>query len=264
MGVVVSSLHVVSAFLLRGRTPHTLPLLQHEGSSHRRQFSTNFSNMSPSHGLQLFTNCPFHEEQSFRNRLLQHGSPAGSQALPANLLWRGLLSPQVHRSWQEPAPAWGSSQGHGFLQASTYCRWISAPPWPSMGCRGTTCLTMVFITSYKGRLSILTFQAPPPPSFFTDLDVCRVVSLTLSHSSLYPAVSPAEFFLPFLKYFITELLPPSLIGLALASGGSILEPADTGFYQTCWQLLAASHRSHPSSPPATKTLPRKPITCHDV
>jgi len=36
---------------LRGRTPHTLPLLQHEGSSHGTQFSTNFSNVSPSQGL---------------------------------------------------------------------------------------------------------------------------------------------------------------------------------------------------------------------
>jgi len=46
------------SFLLRGRTPHTLPLLQCEGPSHRRQFCTNFSIMGPSHGLQLFTNCP--------------------------------------------------------------------------------------------------------------------------------------------------------------------------------------------------------------
>jgi len=34
--------------------------------------------------------------QSFRNRLLQRGSPTGSQAQPANLLRRGLLS--VHGS----------------------------------------------------------------------------------------------------------------------------------------------------------------------
>jgi len=46
---------------------------------------------------------PFHGVQSLRNRLLQRGSPTGSRALPANLLRRGLLSPQVCRSWQEPA-----------------------------------------------------------------------------------------------------------------------------------------------------------------
>ncbi|KAK4810998.1 hypothetical protein QYF61_014471 [Mycteria americana] len=49
---------------------------------------------------------PLHGVQSFRNRLLQHGSPTGSQVLPANLLQRGLFSPWGHRSCQEPAPAW--------------------------------------------------------------------------------------------------------------------------------------------------------------
>jgi len=62
----------------------------------------NFSNVSPFHGLPFFTNCctlgPFHRLQSFRNRLLQGGSVTESQALPANLLQHGLLSPQVlHR-----------------------------------------------------------------------------------------------------------------------------------------------------------------------
>jgi len=38
---------------------------------------------------------------------------------------------------------------------STGYRWRSAPPWTCMGCRGTACLTMVFITSCKGRLSAL-------------------------------------------------------------------------------------------------------------
>jgi len=126
---------------LSWRTPHTLPLLQCEGPS-RRQFSTNFSNVSPSHGLQLFTNCPsvgpshgvqlfttccsmgpFHGVQSFRNRLLQYGCPTESQALPINLLHCGLLSPWVHRSWQEPAPAWPP---HG---VTDYLRHLPAPVW---------------------------------------------------------------------------------------------------------------------------------------
>jgi len=55
-------------------------------------------------------NCPSvgpaHGVQSSRNRLLQCGSPRGSQALSANLLQRGLLSPWGHRSWQEPTPTW--------------------------------------------------------------------------------------------------------------------------------------------------------------
>ncbi|KAK4832711.1 hypothetical protein QYF61_025172 [Mycteria americana] len=82
------------------------------GPSHRTQSSMNFSNMSPSHGLQFFTNCssvgPFRGVQSCRNRLLQRGSPMGSQVLPANLLQHGLLSPWVHSSCQEPAPAQAS------------------------------------------------------------------------------------------------------------------------------------------------------------
>jgi len=37
---------------------------------------------------------------------------------------------------------------------------------------------------HKLQEKALTFWAPPPPSFFTDLGVCRVLSLTSSHSSL--------------------------------------------------------------------------------
>jgi len=48
------------------------------------------------------------------------------------------------------------------------CRCIPAPPWTSMDCRGTTCLTMVFIMGCKGRLSALTSGAPPAcPSSLT-------------------------------------------------------------------------------------------------
>jgi len=106
--------------------------------------------------------------------LLQRGLSTGSQ-LPSgiHLLWRGV--------------------------PSTGCRWISAPPWISMHCRGTTCFTMVFITSCKGRLSALTFRAPPPLFFFTDLGVCRVVSFTSSHSSLSLRLTLSFFFFsPFL------------------------------------------------------------------
>ncbi|KAK4826015.1 hypothetical protein QYF61_003788, partial [Mycteria americana] len=125
-----------------GRTPHSSPAPAW-GPSHSRQFSMNFSsvssshglqssmnfsNVSPSHGLQFFMNCssvgPFHGVQSFRNRLLQRGSPTGSQVLPANLLQRGLLSPQVHRSCQEPAPARAS---HGVTAS------FGHPPAPGLG-----------------------------------------------------------------------------------------------------------------------------------
>ncbi|OWK55170.1 hypothetical protein RLOC_00015312 [Lonchura striata] len=66
-----------------------LPLLREKNPSpdatwspcHRRQFSMNF-NMGPSHGLQFFTICSnmglFQCVQSFKNRLLQRGSPRGN------------------------------------------------------------------------------------------------------------------------------------------------------------------------------------------
>jgi len=122
--------HALSLPILvpQGKTPHSLPLLQHEGPSHGRQFSTNFSSVSPSHGLQLFTNCPSvapsHGVQSFRNRLLQRGSPMGSQTLPANLPQHGLLSPWVRRSWQDPAPVWAH---HGVTASFRH------PPAPAWG-----------------------------------------------------------------------------------------------------------------------------------
>jgi len=56
-------------------------------------------------------------------------------------------------------------------------------------------------------------------SFFTDLGVCKVVSLTYSHSSLSTA-GPQQVFLP-LECVITGMLPLSLISLALASRGSV-------------------------------------------
>jgi len=192
---------------LRGKTPQ----LQREGSSHRRQFSTHFSNESPSHGLQLFINCPsvgpFLGVQSFRNRLPQRGSPMGSQALPANLLRYGLLSPQVHRSWQEPAPAWGSLRGHSLFRAH--------PPalvWgPFHRLQMEICSTVDLHGlqedslphhglhhELQGKTPCLGIWSTSSPSFFADLGVCRAVSLTCSHSSL-TAISPQIFFFPFLN-----------------------------------------------------------------
>lgn len=111
----------------------------------------------PSHELQFFIKCSimvhFHRVplqcknlmESFRNRLLQWGSPMGSQVLP-----------------RKPAPAWASfspgplvlpetysSMGflqiHNLLQPSSFSSIILyglqvdlAPPGTTMGWRGTT------------------------------------------------------------------------------------------------------------------------------
>lgn len=73
--------------------------------------------------------------QSFRNRVIQGGSSVGPQVLPGASSSVGF-------------PGDGS-----FLQTSTCsgtesfpgCGWISAPPWNSMGCRGTPFLSRVCI-----------------------------------------------------------------------------------------------------------------------
>jgi len=135
-------------------------------------------------------------------------------------------------------------------------RWISAPPWNSMDCRGTTCLTMVFITSCKGRLSAPTFRAPPPPppSSLTWVSA----ELFLSHS-LTPLSSwlfhYRVFFLPFLNCVTTEVLPPLPIGLALASGRSVLEPASTGFNRHGGSFLQLLTEAAP-------IVPLLPKPCH--
>jgi len=260
-----------SSLSLRRRTPHTLPLLQREGSSHRRQFSTNFSIVNPSHGLQLFTNClsvaPSHGVQCFRNRLLQHGSRTGSQALPANLLWRGLLSPRVCSSCQEPAPAWGSPWGHSFLQASP-CSGVGSLPWATGGdllhhgppwTAGRQPASPWSSSQAAREGSLLRhFRHLPPPTFFTDLGVCRVVSLLSSHSSLFNVVSPPSLFLLFLKDVITEALPLALTGLALASGRSVLEPAGTGSIRHGGSFSQLLTEATPVAPPLPKSYHANP------
>jgi len=213
MGVAVSSSHVVSAAPSSsgGRLLTLFPCssvrsLPWETVLHKLLQSESFPWAAALHELPQHGSS--HRVQSFKNRLLQRGSPMGSQALPGNLLRYGLLSPWVHRSWQEPAPAraphgvtasfrhppalaWGPF--HGVPSMGYRC--ISAPPWTSLHCMGTTFLTIVFITSCKGKLSAPASRAPPPPSVFTALGVCRVVSSTSSHSSLSTVVS-LQFFSP--------------------------------------------------------------------
>lgn len=64
------------------------------------------------------------------------------------------------------------------------------------------------------------------------------------------------FFHPFLKDVISEALPPSLMGQWHVCPGAWWHQ----LHQTQQELLAASHRSSPSSPSTTKTLLCKPKT----
>lgn len=94
-------------------------------------------------GLQeLFGSLPW--RRSFRNGLLQHQSPTGSQIPPADLLQHGLFSmgPQVPaRSFLQCRLPIGSSLLWASpccgVESSTGCRWICVPPWTYMDCRGT-------------------------------------------------------------------------------------------------------------------------------
>ena len=177
------------------------------GPSHGRLSSTNFSNIGTSHGVKFSMNCPSvgpsHGVQSFRNRLLQRGSPTRSQALPANLLRRELLSPQVHRSCQEPAPA----QAPYGVTASF--RHPPALVWgPFHRLQVDICSTVDLhglqedSLPHHGLLHGLQWNlcswSTSCPSFFTNLGVCRVVSLTYSHSSLQLQLLLRSNFSPFL------------------------------------------------------------------
>jgi len=167
MGVVVSSSYVVSV------APQGEDSSCSSSSSYAGQFRMNCSRVGP-----------FHEVQSFRNRLLQCGFPMGSQALPANLLRCGLLSPRVHGKHGFPMgsqpPLGICLLQHGVLHGlqAGICSTMDlhglqgdSPPHhsPHHGLQGNLC---------SGTWSTSS------PSFFTDLGVCTAVSLTSSHSSL--------------------------------------------------------------------------------
>jgi len=60
-------------------------------------------------------------------------------------------------------------------------------------------------------------------------------------------------FVPLLKYVITEVLPPSLTGLAFASGGSVLVPAGIGSIRKRGSFQQLLTEATLVAPPATQT-----------
>ena len=194
-----------------------------------RESAMNFPNVSPSLGLKFFTKCsskgPFHGVQSFRSRLLQHGPPTRSQALPENLLECGLLSPRVHRSCQEPAPAW-TPQGSRPPSGHIHLLWRGVLHRLQVHICCTMDLSMLQGESlpYHGLHQGLQgnlCSGTCSPSFFTDLGVYRVVSFSYSHSFI-----PAVFFSLFLNVLSQRCL--AKIGLAFISSRSVLETAGIG------------------------------------
>ncbi len=108
------------------------------GLSHRRQSSTNSSNMSSSHRPQFFTNCcsvgPFYRVQSFRNGLLQHGFLKG------------------HKSCQVSAPVWAfqrvtASFRHIHLLHCAVLHGLQGTLWSSPQLQGNLCSAVWSILS---------------------------------------------------------------------------------------------------------------------
>ena len=102
-------------------------------------------------------------------------------------------------------------------------------------------------------------SSPSSPSFFTDLGVCRVVSLTVSLVSSHCCSCCCAATFSLLKCIILEVLPPTLMGSALASGGSTFEPAgigSVGHRGRFWQLLT---EATPVAPPLPKPCHANPV-----
>jgi len=145
------------SFLLRGGLLTLCPCSS-VGPTHGGQSSKNCSSMSPSHRLQLFTNCSSVGTPKGHKPYQQTCSSLGSSLHGSTGPGRSLLQRGLPRG-----PLWAST--YSIMASSTGCRWISAPPWTSMGCRGTACLTMIFST---GCPSAPVPGAPPlPPSSLT-------------------------------------------------------------------------------------------------
>lgn len=168
MGPAISSSPTISAAPSSsgGRTHHAPtggPQLGHG----KRESSMSLSDTSPSHELQLFTNCsstgPFHRVQSFRKRQLQCGHPTGSQVLPTNPLQHGLLPPWGHRSCQQTCPSACFPQGDSLFRTHpTGCRSICSTA-DLHGLQGDSCLTIACTMGCR-ETSALVFAASLPLS----------------------------------------------------------------------------------------------------
>jgi len=156
--------------------------------------------------------------------LLQCGLPIGSQPSSHTFTCFGM----------------GSSTGY---------RWISAPLWTSMGCRGTACFTMIFSSGCRGISAPAPGAPTPPPSSQTLVSGEWFLSHILT--PLYCCCCAACLF-PLFKYVITEALLPSLMGSALASGGSVLEVAGIGSIRNGGSFRQLLTESTPIAPPLPK------------
>lgn len=117
-------------------------------------------------------------------------------------------------------------------------RWIFAPQWSSLGCRGTSCLTMVFTTVCRGISDPEPGLSPASPWALTFV----FAGLFLSHA-LY------SFQLLFCSSFFPATISSGWLGLG--QWQVYLGPAGidiTGHENIFWQLLTeATHALQPPS-----------------
>lgn len=188
---VVTSSHVCCCFLLRERTPHTPPLLQH---------GTPPTGDSPLWTSQMGVLPMGCSSQTAPVWVSSHGvSPSGTTCSSKGLPWgdksyqgacsslckttgtdRSLLQ---HRSPIGSQPSWGilllqCDVLHGYS-------WIWTSPWASMAAEA-----QLPHCGLPHRL-----QGNICLSFSTDLGICRVISLLYSHSSPLAAVALPCFFI---------------------------------------------------------------------
>lgn len=156
-------------------------------SSHGRQYSTNFSKISPCNRLELFKNCSstgfFHMAVSCRNGLLQHMLSMESSVLPgpcssSDSLWdcSFLQVCPLASTWSVPWPA----------------VWISASPWCSLGYRDTAASAR---SSPQSAGESLTPGAPPAP-FLHRRWYLQMLFLSHILTPLYQIVLCHRFFSP--------------------------------------------------------------------
>jgi len=235
MGVTVSSSHVVSAAPCPSGegllTLYPCPLTGDSSTqtSPARVLPTGCSSARTAHSVR-----PSHRVQSFRNRLLQHGSPRGHKPCQQTCSSVGSSlngSASPGRSLLQH----GLPTGSQLLQAST-CSSVRSLPWATGGYllhRGPPWAAggqpaSPWSSSWAvGENSLLRHLEYLLPLLLHKLwclqsCFCHIISV-LSLDCRFAAG-----FFPLLRYVITEALPPSLMGLALASTRSILEPAGTG------------------------------------
>jgi len=200
MGAALSSSHAVcSSFLL------TLCPCPSVGSLPQETVLHSCSSVSPFHGLQFSMSCSgmgfsFHRATAPARSLLQRGLLTGSQP-PLGI---PLLQRKVFHGLQ--VGICSTVNLHG-LQGQP------APPWSALWAAENLC-SGAWSTSCPP--SALTMG---PAEFF----------LTYSHWFLSAAILLCRgVFFHLLTYVTQEALPPSLMGPALASGGSGWQPAGTG------------------------------------